>query len=223
MQKAEDRIKFAVDLATKNFDLLRAGDRLNLKEELGVFLHGGKGFPQTRDSLGGVIVSAIERPLAQDYTPEDFLELQQQIRRLLIPIALSASAKNAAGARVQAIQPVDIVVNWAVVPAGNQAEIVASGSVRDCFLTRLLFLLAGRPPGKILICPACTSIFFKDGKMLYCSRRCANRMAARRFQKQKTAQNSRKAQPPSNRGLGVRLRSGVRKWTRKQREASSGS
>ena len=65
MQTAEERIKFAVDLAAKNLDSLRDGDWLNLKQELGVFLHGERGFPQTRDSLGGIIVSAIERPLAQ--------------------------------------------------------------------------------------------------------------------------------------------------------------
>ena len=62
MQAAEERIKFAVDLAAKNLDSLRDGDWLNLKQELGVFLHWERGFPQTRDSLGGIIVSAIEGP-----------------------------------------------------------------------------------------------------------------------------------------------------------------
>ena len=191
MRTAEERIKFAVDLAAKNLDSLRDGDWLNLKQELGVFLHGERGFPQTRDSLGGIIVSAIERPLAQDYTREDFLKLQEEIRKFLMPLARSGTLGKASPARVQEIRPAPITLEWSIVPAGNQAQIVASGSVRDCCLTRRLFLLAGRPSGKILICPACTSVFFKEGKMVYCSRRCANRMAARQFQKRKAAKNAR--------------------------------
>ncbi len=191
MQTAEDRIKFAVDLAAKNLDFFRAGDWLNLKEDLGLYLHGERGIPQTMESLGGIVVSAIERPLAQDYTREGFLKLQEQIRKFLMPLARSSTLGKASPARVQEIRPAPITLDWSVVPAGNQAQLYATGSVEDCFLTRLFFLLGTSPQGRILICPGCEIIFYREGKMRYCSRRCANRMAARRFQKRKAAKNAR--------------------------------
>ncbi len=182
MRTAEERIKFAVSLATADLETLRAGDWLNLKEDLALYLHAEREIPQTLESLSGIVVSAIVPPLAQDYTRKDFLDLQEQIRKFLMPIARSASTKKPAAARVQAIKAVALKLNCAIIPAGSHAQIVASGPVRDCFLIRLFYLLGGKALGKILICSVfCGNLFYREGKIRYCSRKCSNRLAARRF------------------------------------------
>lgn len=175
-----------IRLATLDFDRLRAGDWLNLREDLEQFLVGERGQELTLRNLGGILVSPLHPPLPKELTEEEFLMLQAQTRAILFRI--SQAQVPADGVRVWEVKPIELkFLRFAVVPVQSFALLSTIGSVRDTFLIRLIFLLRQQPFGKLLLCPTCNTIFSKKGKQKYCSRTCVNRASQRRFVERKKA------------------------------------
>jgi len=63
-------------------------------------------------------------------------------------------------------------------------KIFALGHPRDVFLYALLSDLTGDEAKKILTCPVCNRIFYKVGKMKYCTHRCTNLAQVRKYHKE---------------------------------------
>ena len=186
MKTVGDRIDFAIRLATLDFDMLRAGDWLNLREDLEQFLVGERGQEEPLRNLGGILVSPLHPPLPKEFPEEEFLMLQGQTRAILFRIAQAQMPADRA--RVWEVKPIELKsLRFSVIPVQSSALISTIGSVRDTFLIKLIFLLGQQPLGKILLCPTCNTIFSKKGKQKYCSRTCVNRASQRRFVESKKA------------------------------------
>ena len=79
------------------------------------------------------------------------------------------------------LEPIEIQAGYSLFNSSNGSFRVlrATGTTRDIFLLRLLFLLSQQPLDCIRRCPECSTIFFRIKKQQYCSRACTNKANVR--------------------------------------------
>jgi hypothetical protein len=174
MKTAEDRLRFVVEFAGMELD------QLNLKDDLQTFFGGGRHGEGTLASFAGALVMPLQVPLPQDYTEDHFRKLQQDVRQLL---------HDMVGNRDLSVQntstPIPMQVEFSVQPWDDlgfpgRNVLAVRGSTRDCLLWLLSHLLAQEPTGRIVRCPSCETIFYRDrANQEYCTRRCVNRVNKR--------------------------------------------
>ena len=162
--------QWALAFAMADLDTLRPGDWLNLREEIGNFIAGN--------------VAATDffmwPPPADDTSVAEVAALQLEVRRLF------EWASRGALAPVGDAPGITVTATWKVVPmrgAAATVALVAEGTVRDLFLTRLVFLLNREGVRNLRACPECGRVFWRVGRKLYCSRRCTNRAVFQKWAK----------------------------------------
>jgi len=97
---------------------------------------------------------------------------------------------------------------WAARPPyPARMGISASGSAYDTFLLMAFHLLLHAPIERLLTCPECDRVFFRVGRGVYCSRRCANRVNQRIWRQ---TQNGTMANRKNAKKQKVRRRHGAR-------------
>ena len=177
MKTAIDRIKFAIRLAKVDLQTLRPGDWLNLRDDLAQFSIS-KGGSSLKD-LGGIRAVPLKEPLPGDYTENDFLKLQKDMKNLLAGVSRISTEKGAMGAMTR-LGPVDLNLSD---PFGyGEVFVSAQGSTRDMFLLQLLFLLRQEGVENLMTCPECGEVFFREDKrQKYCKRGCSNLASVKRF------------------------------------------
>lgn len=177
MKTAIDRIKFAIYLAKVNLKTQRPGDRLNLLDDLKQFSLS-KGGSLLKD-LGGINATPLKEPLPGDYTENDFLKLQKDLKNLLAGVAKKSTGERAMGAMTR-MGPVDL--NLSDHFGYGAVCVSAIGSTRDMFLLQLLFLFLQEGVENLMTCPECGEVFFREDKrQKYCKRGCSNLASVKRF------------------------------------------
>ena len=182
MKTATDRIKFALRFSQMDTENLRPGDWLNLRHDLGSFFGEGQergprasGHP---DEFGGVM--AVPEESADKYPEDSIRELQLQVRNLLLGLADRRIEANA----------IPVSISFAIPHWGG---LVVIGPLKDIFLSLLCFILAQQSIDTIMKCPECEQIFYKEAKrQKFCSRRCANLTATKRYYRKKREKNNEK-------------------------------
>ena len=178
------RLRFLVRFAQIELETLRAGDWLNLQEEL-------------RDCLlplkesfhpGGLYVVPTDPPLPEEYSRADFRKLQGEIREILTMV-IDSRADNRIWRRI----PIHVRLAAPQVPWPKDGQrgrhiLLAQGTVRDVVLLVLWTLLGKTNTAHLVRCPECETIFFQRTNQDYCSRTCVNRVSQRRWrERQETA------------------------------------
>jgi hypothetical protein len=167
VQAAEERLQFVVHFAGMDLNRLRAGDWLNLREDLAAF-------------LASDLVLAVDTP-PQEYSADDFRALQQEVQQLLRglvskrepsgshwPLSTYTELFDLPGIKY-GLTPLDTLGS----PGRNMPRV--KGPTREVFVYVLFQLLWQEGTERILQCPECQTIFYRNRHQLYCTRRCVNR------------------------------------------------
>jgi hypothetical protein len=176
MCTAEDRLRFAVAFASLDLDRLRAGDWLNLRDDLQGFL-----------ALDQVSVVGL---LPYEYATEQFRALQQEVQQLLRDLVQQRQATGH-WPLAHHTTPCRLDVEYHVTPldgVGMKGRnlIRVRGPIRDVFLFVLIHLLWQEPTWRVAECPSCHTIFSRDrANQDYCTRRCVNRVNKRTWRAQR--------------------------------------
>ncbi len=183
----EQRLKFLVQFAQMDLDVLRPGSWMNLRDDLQVFLQGE---PQRGD-----LITQLKDTSMQEY-PERAIKSLQGILKILVSQAADASEDRTGRLKKVFGIPTYLSVRadfHVIRHPGDFVQLAISGKLSDVFLFKTLFLLSLAPIEPIKECPECGKIFFRqDKRQKFCRRRCANLAATKRFDKRKRAKKGRR-------------------------------
>jgi hypothetical protein len=182
----DERVQFAIRFARANLAHYRAGDWMNLRDDLERFL--GVKVNQTELVADMAFTTAIPCEDIDRLPEQKLAALQKDVSRVLqsfaggstdwVPINLQYGPRRI---RLNSVKDEAVIVS-------------ATGAVRDCVLEILLHILRGNPTASVEICPECRTIFYCTGKMKFCGRTCTNRamMKAKRKRDQEAADAAKK-------------------------------
>jgi hypothetical protein len=162
-----------VDFANADLGTMRAGDVLNLREDLDHFVLLGPG------GVGGVAW-----PAPSQLSDEELAALQEKTRALLATVLSDADSAQvtAPGVATASASPIRIgEMTWHLIPAspldgGPRRRLQTSGAPADVFQLQLLLVIGQYGTDRIKRCPRpeCGRLFWKFGRRRYCSRQCTN-------------------------------------------------
>jgi len=179
MKTRQQRLDWAVDLASLDMDTITPGDLLNLRLKLQEFVSGGLKEGMTINDLGGAFGSVNQKPQPEEYSLQDFQKLVKRVGGLL---------RNAVLYEGKMVGVKTPTIEHFFAPAGGQLLVIVGGSTEDVFLHKLMQLLQLEGADRLLLCPLCRRVFLRRGKRKYCSRECNNRSSYERWvERQKQA------------------------------------
>lgn len=158
MDKRDKQLKFLVDFSTNDLDSFRPGDWLNLKDDI--------------EKVFGI---------SADYKPQELEQLpaiQKELRIKLGTYVFYLVQKKKVSFRLE-IEVGKLIYVWSRERNTLEEKEWIHGNLRDLFLTRLVSLLKFSSKEylqeKLRFCARkeCKKLFFRTGRKLYCSRRCA--------------------------------------------------
>src|SRR5262249_15870386 len=128
-------------------------------------------------SRGHVHITPLAYPLPQEFSEENFRELQTEVKSILNTMI---DWRNPGTLRQKSIH---IQKRYTVIPCDHmgltgQNMIHIHGPTRDMFL-EALFLLLQEDTERIRRCPECDKLFYRVRKQQFCSRQCTNRANVR--------------------------------------------
>jgi len=195
MATAAQRLQFVVEFAQMDLTTFRAGDWLNLREDLGLCLAGPwAGLDVARDPLplagdgDDILVRVTEPPLLATYPESRVQRLQAETYTILNDMVLAT--RESRTTQLPSI-PLQIAMTIPslddLVTASGQQLLIVEGVLRDVFLYLVMFLVQ-RGGGKYLgRCPECQTIFYRNRNQDYCSRSCVNRVSQRLWRERHNA------------------------------------
>jgi hypothetical protein len=180
MQTAEERLKFAVRFIQMDITHLRAGDRLNLNEDLLTFL-----FPDTAtDPFAGALEDSAAFPHndPSQLSANDLVTLQREVLEVLLGV-VKLRERPKRDEPASALVFLNLNSQLQVTPGlavhsrhgDTRVSTFFVGPFRDAFLMQLIMSLIQLPLDTLRACPECGTIFYRVRKQRYCSRRCTNR------------------------------------------------
>jgi len=201
MITAKERLNFVFNEFLKmDLTTLTSGDWVNLKDRLRMFLgvqftdqqdkqvYAQRcGYSPLEDPVRNVYVSLARKDsdtktiknILMDTSLEELTVLQKTVRLLLPKI------KGGGGIKSVSLN-IDLLA--------SSQRLFVNGSLHDVFIYLLLAEdFQARDADRILNCPQCGEVFYKLGKMKYCSRRCTNRANVKKHYDRKKAVKKRKA------------------------------
>jgi hypothetical protein len=185
LRPGADFLQFAVAFAQLDLTRLRQGDWLNLREEfesavcstswIGASGNCILGHPTGPTML--VDYRSQDFPQPQDYTAQGF----QKLQAMLLPYLQDESSGRTIP--VGTIHPVGETTHMHGLDRSTpgRRQVIVSGDTASCFIKILKWLLDQEPPGRILACPECGTLFYRHKLQAYCSRTCGNRVTVRNF------------------------------------------
>ncbi len=199
----ERRLRWAADLV--NTDIMKANLRALRTGLLEFFL----------ESLVGDEITALHsgKPGPSDFSHEDFLHLQQMIKKLLGGLLTG----DREGVRVQG--------NMSVVsPLGSWTDLYLRGPTQDMVLFNIGLLLLKKPHSQIKRCEAkegsgrCEKLFYRYRGQRFCSRKCTNREMSRRKRKSDREKEATRQRKKYERKVKATHGENVKIQTRKRRK-----
>ena len=209
----EERLKFIVELAAKDWDSLRPGDWLNFRGDVETFFQGKGEY-----LLEGYRIIATPSERAADYPVEGFKELQSGIREVLSAIT-QPYKNNDDGSRARVGELPEFPINLKMGVLGGVDIVTNRGPLRDCFLSLALNTLAQVKAGQIRRCPApdCNNFFYRHRKQLYCSATCNSRAYMQQYRSDPDVRSSENEQ--AHKRYAKKQKGKVARRPRKPRQA----
>lgn len=214
MSTTEDRLRFAIRFCQEDFGKMRAGDQINLREELSFFMYGAP-MSAAMATPNGVI--AFDGSDISQLSNEEMSKLQKEVYEVL----------NSAASWGKKINPRSIIKLDAPLPRHRISVdlelrgdmIGVHGSSRDCLLF-ILYRLLVQEPGivrRISLCPGCGRIFYKIKRQKYCSQSCSNRMYMQEYRAKKSDKISEVNHKQYEKRTKARIGSAVKVGRRKRK------
>jgi hypothetical protein len=180
MVTARERVQLMLNFAQNDLEPLRAGDWLNLREDLEIFILGKRAdaqvpWGQPVSDTARIRTAPLLQPSLDEMTPEAFQALQAEVRDFfdsLIPRDKRFREHTRLGEASVQTGPLRVVFE-------RRGLVTVMGPAREATLLLLGFLLGQLPPDALSRCPECEAIFFRTRKQRYCIRRCVNRVNQR--------------------------------------------
>jgi hypothetical protein len=168
---ASDRLRFAIQFAQSDLNRMRRGDLINLKEDMQEFI-----CPAARVSfseLRGVMAFVSGNRLIDKLSLDECMAIQTEMKGILdVWVRAQSNPEGGSAAPSVKIEGDEIILGF--VP-GSRCLTVAGPPSPHLFGIILNFLLWNEPANRILRCPVCEKIFYRNRKQQYCSRTCTNR------------------------------------------------
>ena len=185
LRPGADFLQFAVAFAQRDLTRLRPGDWTNLREDFEMSLGHTSWIGASGNCIRAHPAAAPASPLPGHFALQHFQTLQQQLLPLL---------QDEAHATMPAETSYPVAHVWYVhgldgLTPGRR-ELVVSGDPAECFGRILTWLLEQEPPGRILACPECGTLFYRYKQQAYCTRKCGNRLTVRNFRARVAATSS---------------------------------
>ena len=178
------KIDWAIRFAGLNLEILRPGDRLNLKDELHEFFVLSH---QTR------LAVSTHVPVAEVAKDDPFWgevqSLQNKVRGLLGGFV---KTKTSWGVPIPEFELQKIKVGpYSGPPVANpdpavdkrKAQLSFSGPWQDMFILLLNLCLWQENVESLSTCPECGKVFLRNRRQVYCGRACVNRATVRAWRK----------------------------------------
>ena len=189
METDLDRLKFIVNFAQTDLRSLRPGDMLNLRDDLGVFIHGRIIPPLGAERVqpGGVEPFVVK--LVGDLTVDELETLQKKCMGVL-----SHASVGRGGLDYHGDQVITAVYSLAPrLPDGRKWTVFVGGRANDVVPVILIHLLMNRPLNTLRACPECDRIFVRVRKQRYCSTKCSTRVYMRSYRQTENGKDSQAA------------------------------
>jgi uncharacterized C2H2 Zn-finger protein len=196
MKDADERIAFLLKLSALDLRHMRAGDWLNLRDDLADFLGIG---PRSHEGLymgGRQIASPTTPPFPKDMTEDALRALQAELIALLGALVGGRDT-------TQSVFPTFEIgaTRYALVGSPNTGPLVSvTGATRDIVLLTAIQLLVREDTAKVARCPECGRIFHRIRRQRYCERACVNKANKREWRagrsKPRKAKSSRRRVAP---------------------------
>jgi uncharacterized C2H2 Zn-finger protein len=198
MKSGNERIAFLLKFAALDLRQMRAGDWLNLRDDLADFLGIG---PRSHEGIylaGRQIATPGIPPLPKDMSEDALRALQAELIALL-------GALVGGRDKTQSIFPTFEIgaTRYGLVGSPNTGPLVSvTGATRDIVLLTAIQLLIREDTGKVARCPECGKIFHRIRRQRYCERTCVNKANKRNWRAglstPRTAPAIRSAAPRKN-------------------------
>jgi hypothetical protein len=177
IQTGLDNLRFIVDFAQADLKVMRAGDKLNLREDLFSFADAIVYSPDLKPKAATAVLTCPASP--EGISDKALEKAQAEFMQIFRGVTLLQT--GAPGPQYVARMPdVEFYVDE---DHQKQTVIRPGGEVADILLYRLIQLL--EPSTNLLrrlrICPECKKIFVKVKRQKYCSQICANRAYMREY------------------------------------------
>jgi hypothetical protein len=184
MTRAEHLLQFAVRFAQTNLDRLRAGDWLNLKEDLGHFL-----LPPIEGDGNFRRMQAFPHERPEALSAEDIRALQLDLTEVLGCVAELNDQRpdhptDEPVPCLLGFRPrLSLIPGLVVVPDRRAAHVTPFfiGPSQDAILMQVIWALTQVPLDTVRRCPECGTIFYRVRHQRFCSSTCRNRVNTRHF------------------------------------------
>jgi hypothetical protein len=186
MLPIKERLPFAIRFANLDLEELRRGDWFNLFDDVIDFVgfRTGRTLDEARRQARRVGVSSwpVSGSFSEKMNQGTIRALQAELRQMLNGLMdlqedLDGKQRGQWPEREAPPQIPEIHIRYWLNWQRDQDEDAAlfhDGSLRDLFLSTLVFLLA-RDVAHVRRCPECKTIFYRVRKQRYCNRTCTNR------------------------------------------------
>lgn len=197
---ANKRLQLAVNFLNADLETGREGDILNAKDDLRNFMMPAKFAP--------AVVGAVQIVLPENVLPTDkdaLLAVQGAGRQLFSELVKMrdqvriAKREHSDGSGFSLPEGsffrVDAKARWFLFTFEARGQVSAFAYVdtlRDGFLTLLIYLVLNSDTGDIRSCPVCHRLFVRTGRQEYDSPRCAGVASSRKWRDEQKRKSARK-------------------------------
>lgn len=188
MNNARERMEWFLRFTEMDLSQLRAGDWLNLREDIWLLVHG---LPLERVEEQEVSLTQEEE---KRLTPETIAFVQSQVKRWIEGIARFQTSfrKEKADWKILFAEPVSgpiRSVSFSTDRSGFPSISVEADNLWDELLFALGATWCGINETELRRCPTCERPFLMDhGRQKFCSFKCKNKEAQRRYRKTRQEQ-----------------------------------
>jgi hypothetical protein len=218
VKSTRERIKWLIRFAEQNLNELRPGDRINLQDEIWLFLRGLP--PEKEAETGRYLLTEEEKQC----TLENLDNAQRLVKDLFASFAGSAERSRALGGRQHRPDykilggPREIKgpirkVHFSADRFGSGWVRVEADNLEDVFLFALGEVWQGMDGTELRICaaPSCKKLFLIDhGRQKFCSFKCKNKDAQRRYRETHQEQEAKRGRKIYERKMKKKLGPNVR-------------
>lgn len=170
----ESRFEFMVRFASEDLDNYRPPHWALLRDDLQSFMKPPDDSIQDR----GAVASVKKLPIASD---EDLRAVRDHLNSFLQGFVEPRPLRNYQGGLILGKSHFHFPLrdlrctSWE-----TPGRVTVHGPLKDCVLFIAASLLSDPQSLNIVSCPDCKNVFMREGKQIFCSRKCTNRAMVRR-------------------------------------------
>lgn len=217
MKNDEERLAFALRFAQTDLESFRAGDWLNLRDDMLAFLEWS---PRWRETLTPENLTPLKdeaarvlHGIAQTFAPQKPGDWEVHLPRVLVTdkkverkdvFKLLGDKRRGVALGVEHL-------DFLYFDFTEPGRLLVGASLRDSFLFSLLATLSQLDVSYLRQCPACSRLFYAEhGRQIFCTPQCASRAGTKRFREKHREQENERGKGNYEKRIKKKLGPGVR-------------